>query len=65
MTALIGIVCDGCGDTRVQRTYTQMSATGVRASAKERGWHQTRGRTQAPGTYARDICPQCWEKGVR
>lgn len=69
MTALIGIVCDGCGLESVRKTYRQMSATDIRDTAKTHGWHKTKGLIPreglSPVSYARDICPECWAGGKR
>lgn len=69
MTALVGVSCDGCQQTLTVLTVVQASTGTVREEAKRRGWHKTRGTYEALSGvsygYARDICPDCWTKGVR
>lgn len=70
MTAVVGIECDGCGKRLTMTTRRQPEAGSTRAHAKDRGWHKTRGigGTTYGGKewgYARDICPDCWTKGIR
>lgn len=69
MSALVGISCDGCSAMLHTTTILQASVGPVRAEAKTRGWHKTRGvftfQTGTTYGYTRDICPECWAKGTR
>ena len=63
MTALVGILCDGCGKHYVRETVVQASIGPVRSEAKADGWRTQRGtftddNAQTYG-YTRDLCPAC------
>jgi hypothetical protein len=54
MVKLYGLACDGC-DAMAGDDYEQ-SAADARLTAKEFGWHRSKGR---------DFCSNCWDEGKR
>lgn len=69
MSAVQGIICDGCDTTyALERTVIQPKAWPARERAKQMGWHTARGTYQSVSGergYSRDLCPTCWKAGRR
>lgn len=63
MSAHTSIRCDGCGKGYTWKVYHGLSVSigRNRDSLKPDGWHFLK----KTGEPTRDICPQCWEQGVR
>lgn len=70
MSGIIGITCDDCGASRTTDIWRTWDTVGeVRAEARPLGWRTRKALFTSPTGqtvgYTRDICPECWAKGVR
>lgn len=70
MSSVVGLECDRC-----HRRTTHLHRFGAVSFKTERkwwsgyGWHTKRGllirEGDSPLGYVRDICPECWDQGLR
>lgn len=53
VTRMCTVTCDEC---RVQADNSEWTADEARYQARKDGWHRSKNR---------DLCPDCWDGGVR
>ena len=58
------IICDGCETTELPDMDGATAAASRATLRRDMGWHVAQ-PTGGVDFGARDICPDCWELGVR